>query len=286
MSFEYTPPDELPKDEFQTFDSIVKTQYAKRVVKWEMGEHRIRLCPLPPSVTKVYNGIALPIWRHQVRTGSGTSYYLCHNRNFTELAPMMGGKQEPGKCPMCEIEQNAKRAGLKDLATEAYARMVWVNWVIDRLHEDAGPKIMFLPKKSLYIPITTLVGRHAKYLAMCHPTQGYDIMYSCIKGTGGFSDYTGISFDDAPSPLFRDINKVLEFVEKNPIASVFQYHTPEHIKQMFGQQHDTGRFDTPQEPDEVEWGSSPLPSKKSTPTVDDWDSSLSTLPDVDEDIPF
>lgn len=216
---------ELTKDEVKArtsksqgmFDPILK-EIVTTFTPAE-GHNRIRI--LPPTWDDFNH------WGYQqfvhYDVGPDSQSYLC---------PL---KMGIGPCPICD---ERKSVGKSD---EAYSRTLSPNqrialWVIDRNEEEAGPKLWSMARTiDVDLGYRSVDKQTGDLLPLYNIDKGYDIEFT-REGTGVKTRYTGIEITRHSLPLHDDpdtVDEWLDYVEENPIPSVFVFYDYEHIEGVF-----------------------------------------------------
>ncbi len=198
------------------FDSFLADHI--KTFKPNDGYNTIRILPPTWDDPKHY-GIDLFV---HYGVGPDEQAYLC-------LHKMKG---EP--CPICEERDRARRAGeseeyVKDLD---YTRRT-LFYLIDRDHEKDGVMAWAAPfsKIDQAIVKVSIDRQTGEALPIDDPDEGYDIEFD--KGGKGIgTQYTGVAIARRESPLGK--REWLDFAVKNPLPSILEYHSYEHIQKVFG----------------------------------------------------
>lgn len=216
---------ELTKDEVKArtsrstgmFDPILK-DFVNTFTPAE-GHNKIRI--LPPTWDDFNH------WGHHqfvhYDVGPDSQSYLC---------PL---KSKVGPCPICD---ERKAVGKTD---EAYSKSLAPNqrialWVIDRNDEETGPKFWSMARTiDVDLGYRSVDKQTGDLLPLYNISKGYDIEFT-REGTGVKTRYTGIEISRHCNPLHDDpdtVDEWLDFVEENPVPSVFMFYDYEHIEGAF-----------------------------------------------------
>jgi hypothetical protein len=179
------------------------------------GENIIRI--LPPTWDD-FEHYGFDVYEHRF-IGSDSSNYICLNK--------MKGKH----CPACDEAKALKDDGEEDDAKKmSFQKRCWV-WIVDRSDKSLTPQIwdMSWSQDRDLAAMTTLRG--GKVLYIDHPDDGYDVIVK-KKGAGMKTSYT-ITIDRDSSPISDDDDKqeeILNFIQENPVPTVLQFFSAEHIE--------------------------------------------------------
>lgn len=201
------------------FDSPVKRGFD--MWRPKSGENVIRILP---ATWDDFDHYGYDVFMHRY-VGSDSSNYVCPNK--------MKGKA----CCICDEAKQLKADGEEDEAKKiGFQKRVWV-WVIDRDDKSETPQVWDMSwsqdrdisEQSRY--------KNGKILLIDHPDEGFDVI---VKKTGSGKTNTKYHFniERDSSPISEDEDKqeeILKFITENPIPSVIQYFSNEHLaKKMEG----------------------------------------------------
>jgi hypothetical protein len=223
-SFKYKPHDEkkLKERAEQTggrFDSPFKEN--TDMFRPKAGDNTFRI--LPPTWDN-HEHYGFDIWVHSY-VGADNSTYLCPSKM----------KSKP--CPICDAAREAKSAGEEDDAKQLSVARRVVCWVIDRdADEDpAIPKLYSMSwSQDRDIAALCTNKRTGKILLIDHPDEGYDVSMK-KTGQGLKTKYIGWQIDRDPSAILdddREQEKILEFIQENPIPGLLKYYSTEYLEKM------------------------------------------------------
>lgn len=194
-------------------------QYTKDgVTAWKVNDKDNTIRILPPTWDEPTH-YGYDVWLHY-GVGPDEQTYLCLNKM----------KGEP--CPICEEHAKARKDGDEEYARQlAPGRRVMV-YIVDRDNEKAGVQVWGMPA-SLDQAITKISTdrRSGEVFPLDSPEDGFDVMFE-KTGTGIGTKYVGAALDRRPSPLGKDA--WLDYAVDNPLPSVLQYYSYEHIAEQFG----------------------------------------------------
>lgn len=199
------------------FDSPFKPGFD--VWRPKQGDNLLRI--LPPT-WEDFNHFGYTIWVHGY-VGPDNSTYLCRYKMLNK------------KCPICDASKEARESGDLDEAKQLQATEKVVCWILDREENEETPQI-FMMSWSMDRDITSLSynKRTGKVLLIDHDEEGYDLTLK-RSGQGLNTRYFGLVFDRDPTPILDDEKaqaEVLDFITENPIPSVLQYHSVEHLENV------------------------------------------------------
>lgn len=185
------------------------------------GDHRIRI--LPPTFEGAEH-YALSLWVHG-QVGPDKQQYLC-------LQKM---NQEP--CPVCEEHRRAQKEGDQEYADQLRAYERRVAWVIDRSTQGEGPLLYNMPFSKMDKRICAVAKDQetGETLWLDDPDEGYDVFFR-REGSGLKTDYNGHAPARRPSPISKDEDEQaawLAYVQANPLDSVLQFYSYDHIQAAF-----------------------------------------------------
>ena len=238
------------------FDSVFKSG----VDRWRAkdGENIIRI--LPPTWEE-HDHYGYDIWVHSY-VGADKSTYLCPQKMLNK------------PCPICKAARDAKAAGEEDEAKQLAATRRVVAWIIDRDDEKPTPSLYDM-SWSMDRDIAALCHnkRTGKVLLIDHPDQGYDIMFT-RTGKGLGTRYIGLAVDREDSPIMSDADdqeKVLEYIQENPIPDLLNFYDEAYLKRMIEGGDDERDEDLDDDADAPRDKKKPAPSSKRRPAADDDD---------------
>lgn len=189
--------------------------------KAKVGNNLLRI--LPPTWQNA-DHYGYDIYRHE-QIGPDNSMYLC-------LKEMKG---EP--CPICEERAELDRLKEDKDAAELRPRHRVVVWVIDRDKENEGPMVWDMSwTMDKDIAALSTNSRSGEILLIDHPTEGYDFEFSREGTTMTNTKYMGKAIARRSSPINDDPDmqdEWLNFIMINPIPTVLNFYSYEHISQVF-----------------------------------------------------
>lgn len=164
----------------------------------------------------------------------GIDLYVHYGVGPDEQAYLCLHKMKGEACPICEERDRARRAGeseeyVKDLD---YTRRT-LFYLVDRNHEKDGVVAWAAPfsKIDQAIVKVSIDRQTGEALPIDDPDEGYDIEFD--KGGKGIgTQYTGVAIARRDSPLGN--RDWLDFAVKNPLPSILEYHSYDHIQKVFG----------------------------------------------------
>jgi hypothetical protein len=200
------------------YDGPIKSQFT--VYKPKEGKNRVRIMrPTFRNLERWGKSWGIEVWLH-TQIGPDRGAYPC-------LAKM---KKEP--CPICDArtdevdEEQRKKLAVK--------RRIFA-WIIDRNDEDSGPKIWDMGWTIERDVSAVSTDEQGGAILLDDPDNGFDLSFK-REGTQLNTQYFGFSPDRSDSPLSdspKEQKKWEEFTFKNPLPSVIQYYTFEHIKAAY-----------------------------------------------------
>jgi hypothetical protein len=197
------------------FDSIFKSG----IDTWraKVGDNLIRFVP-PTWEDPDHYGF--DVWVHSY-VGADNGSYLCPKKMLNK------------RCPLCEAQKEAADAGETEEAKQLKATKKVAAWIIDRDDDNPTPQI-YLMSWTMDRDIAALCHnkRTGKVLMIDNPDNGYDLTLK-RAGAGLKTRYFGQAIDRDPSPMMDDqkaSNKVMEYVDDNPIPSTLAYKDIEYLE--------------------------------------------------------
>ena len=193
-----------------------------RIFSPKVGEqYRLRILPPTWDGGKYYG---YDVWVHY-EIGSDKSSYLCLNRMKGEA------------CPICEAAN--KHANDPVYAKKLRPKYKVVVYLIDRRDPENTPKLWAMPQQlEINIVIQSKDEDKGGNLKIDNPDFGYDILFNTVKGkTKDIAfQYEGEKVARKSTPIADDeetICKILEHIVDNPIPSMLEFKTYDHIKKVF-----------------------------------------------------
>lgn len=198
------------------FDSFLRDDI--KTFKAHDGYNTIRILP-PTWDSPEHYGLDLHV---HYGIGPDDQAYLC-------LKKMKGED-----CPICEEREHARRSGeseeyVKDLDTTRRTLF----YLVDRDNEKDGVLAWAAPfsKIDQAIVKVSIDRQTGDALPVDDPEAGYDIEFD--KGGKGIgTQYSGVAIARRESRLGKA--DWLDFVVANPLPSILEYHSYDHIKSVFG----------------------------------------------------
>lgn len=183
--------------------------------KAEKGSHQVRVLP-PTWDDAEHCGIDVHL---HYNIGTNGSTYLCPRE--------MNG--DP--CPICEERDDViKKGGDDDYVYKLKPGKRVIHWVIDRDDEKAGPKYWPMPwTMDRDIALASVNKRTGEVLPYDDPDEGYDILFE-RAGSGLKTKYIGLSIDRQSSDLGKKADDWLDYIEENPLPSIFNFYDYDHLK--------------------------------------------------------
>ena len=186
---------------------------------WRPNDNANRIRILPPTWSGPEH-YGLDIHVHY-GVGPDNQAYLCLD------------KMKESGCPVCAERDRARRAGedeayIKDL--EPTRRVLF--YLVDRDNEREGVQAWAAPW-TIDRDISKISSdrRTGEVLPIDDPEQGFDIEFD-KTGKGIGTKYVGIAVARRESPLGKAA--WLQFAVDNPLDTVLEYHSPEHIDKVLG----------------------------------------------------
>jgi hypothetical protein len=216
------------------FDSIFKSKF--KLYKIRDSKNLIRILPPTWDGAKHYG---LDLW---INYNVGAD-----NQTYLSLS-MMKGEADP----LAEAKKQAERDGDKELAAALKPRQRILMWIIDRQAEDEGPQLFSCPFTLDKALANLSFDEDTKeILELDNPEEGCDVRFY-KEGSGLKTDYPAEKikiFDKGPLCDDQDLqDDWLEFVSKNPLPTVLEFHDYDHINGVFNGQ--VGSRDSAKKDDE------------------------------------
>lgn len=196
------------------FDKICKPEV--QMFTPNDGDNVIRI--LPPTWEKPEH-YGLDLWLHY-KVGPDEQTYLCLNK--------MNGED----CPVCEERRKAVADGDEDYADQLKPKQRVLIALIDRENEKDGVQVWSMPwgvdKDLLSRSVDKKTG---EVLALDDPENGYDVEFE-RTGQGIKTKYIGLALARRESALGN--SKWLDWIVDNPLPTLLQFFSYEHIAGVFG----------------------------------------------------
>jgi hypothetical protein len=177
------------------------------------------------------------IWVHSY-VGVKNSTYLC-------LKKM---KEKP--CPICDMADEANRAGDKDERYQLEAKERVIAYVIDRQDEKAGLKVWDMSwTMERDVADACINKRTGGHIDIAHPDTGYDIFFQRQGKTKNNTRYFGLQIDRESTPLSenqRQADDWVDEVQERPLLSLLKYKDAEYLADML-----SGKVDEKDEEEET-----------------------------------
>lgn len=218
------------------FDTIFKQQF--KVWKPKEGKNIIRILP--------------PTWENADHFG--LDIYVNYNVGADKQSYLSLSKMKGEADPLAEAKRAAEKDGDKDLAKDLNASKRLLYWLIDRNDEDEGPQLWAPPVGFDKDLANTCYDEDTKEVIFIDdPETGCDLRFY-KEGTGLKTKYPGSQMKLLKeSPLNEDETiqeEWLAFIQENPLPSVLNFYSYEHIAMTFNGQ--AGRDKDEDEEVEVE----------------------------------
>ena len=186
------------------------------------GDNLIRI--LPPTWEGEHENFGMDIWVHGW-VGPDNGSYLCLSK--------MKGKP----CPICDAAKECKDAGEADDAKKLEAKRRVLTWILDRDGEDPNQPVLYSMSWTTDRDINALCTnkRTGKVLYIDNPDEGYDIQFKRKGTTATNTEYYAWQVDRDSSPLSdspKEQEKILEFIQENPLDSVLKYYNAEYLEKV------------------------------------------------------
>jgi len=197
------------------FDSIFKNGVDRFTPA--QGSNQIRI--LPPT-WEDHEHYGYDVWVHR-DVGADNATYLCLQK--------MKGK----RCPICEAEKELREDGDKDDADKIKAKKSTLVYILERDSKVDTPQVWQM-SWTMDKDIAALCQnpKTGKVLVIDHPDHGYDVMFN-RTGQKLRTRYSGIAIDRDESPIEESSKaqrEILEFITENPLPSVLNYYSAEHLE--------------------------------------------------------
>ena len=185
-----------------------------------VGDNTVRILPATWRNPKHYS---LQIWEHRYQ-GADESHYLCLRR--------MKGE----RCPMCEGEAAARRAGDTEEAKRMSPMERWVCYVLHRDSQTPDEPVLWDMNSWQDKDIVSLT-RNKKSGATIFPEDpevGYDLMF-VRTGQMDRTRYSAFVFDRDPSPIHdnpRVVDEIMEKITENPIDSLLNFYDADYLENV------------------------------------------------------
>jgi len=229
-NFSYRTPESVQKRATEgggKYDSIFRSDLPFISIKAGTN-YKVRI--LPPYGWDGADHYAYPVWVHK-QVGPDNQRYLCLETH---------GK-EGEVCPVCAEYRELSRTDTK-AAKNFKAKKSFIAYVIDRDHEDDGPKIWVIPwMENQSILDLSKNKRTGETYYVDHEEEGYDIEFDGIKKRGDdgkeFTVIGNLKIDPRATPISDDVrlqDKWCDFVAENPLPKILTLYPAEHIQKVLG----------------------------------------------------
>lgn len=196
------------------FETYIKQGFD--LYKPRNGENVLRI--MPPTF-KDAEHFGYEFYCHSF-VGPGRSSFMC-------LRKM---KNKP--CAACELEVELRKDGDADDADKMKPKKKVIYWIRDREGEGDDPEL-WQASSAMDKEISGRCERRSgKVLEIDNPWEGHDVSF---RKTGQMlkTRYTKVDVDSDATPLAdskKEIDRLLAFIEENPLTSVLRYHTYEQME--------------------------------------------------------
>lgn len=162
-----------------------------------------------------------PIWVHSY-VGTKNSTYLCPKK--------MGKSKE---CPICDMADEAARAGDKDERYQLEAKERVIAYVLDRQDEKAGLKVWDMSwTMDRDVADACVIKKTGKAIDITHPDAGYDLSFTRTGTTKNNTRYGSPQIDRESTPLSenqRQADAWIDEVQDHPLLSLLKYRDAEYL---------------------------------------------------------
>jgi hypothetical protein len=194
------------------FEGFIKDDF--KTWRPKKGDNAVRI--LPPTFEDA-NHYGVEVWVHY-NIGPERASVLCLQK--------MQGKP----CPACEERIEAQRAGDEDGAKELKPRNLIVTWILDKNEREIGnPAIWAIPGGvDTDICKISQDRRSGEVYEIDNPDDGYDVYFD-KEGDGLKTRYGGFQLSKKTNEVPQ---KVLDYIEDNPLDSVLRWRSYEEIEKL------------------------------------------------------
>lgn len=196
-----------------SFQSFLHDDY--KLFKPAVGDNFIRFMP--------------PTWDDAEHWGF--EIHVHYNVGPERASVLCLSKMYGKKCPICEAQAAARKAGDEELAKELGARMQVVSWVMNMKDTSAGPQIysMSFRMDSDFIKLTR-DRESGEIYQIDNPEEGYNVSYQREGTTQTTTKYSGFQLARKASSIQEDW---LEYVVAHPIPVALVNRDYDEVKALF-----------------------------------------------------
>lgn len=222
------------------FDIFVKPKFKQW--KPKEGKNLIRILP--------------PTWEPDEATWQETAHYgldlfVNYNIGADNQAYLSLSRHDKGEDPLAEAKREAQQDGEKEFAKKLNPTQRILYWIIDRNDEDEGPLWWASPFTFDRSLSNLCIDEDTKEVIFIDdPAKGRDVRFY-KEGTGLNTKYDPSKMKIlGPSSIHEDEGieeEWLEFITENPLPSILNFYSYDHIKASFDGQ--IGKFDDDEEDD-------------------------------------
>jgi len=196
-----------------SFQSYLHDDY--KLFKAAVGDNFIRF--LPPTWDEAEH------WGYEVHVhynvGPERASVLC-------LAKMYGKK-----CPICEEQAAARKAGNEELAKELGPRMQVVSWIVNMKDTAIGPQLYSVSFRmdSDYIKLTR-DRESGEIYQIDNPEEGYNVSFQREGTTQTATKYSGFQLARKASAIQEEW---LEYIMAHPVPTTLVQRSYDEVKALF-----------------------------------------------------
>ena len=195
------------------FQSYLHDDY--KLFKPAVGENFIRF--LPPTWDDAEH------WGYEI--------HVHYNVGPERASVLCLAKMEGKKCPICEAQATARKAGDEELVKELGARMQIVSWIMNMKDTSLGPLLYSVSFRmdSDYIKLTR-DRESGEIYQIDNPEEGYNVSFQREGTTQTTTKYSGFQLGRKPSAIQEDW---LEYVVAHPVPTTLVRRTYDEVKALF-----------------------------------------------------
>jgi hypothetical protein len=196
-----------------SFQGYLRDDY--KLFKPAVGENFIRF--LPPTWDDAEH------WGYEV--------HVHYNVGPERASVLCLAKMEGKKCPICEAQAAARKAGDEELAKELAPRMQVISWIMNMKDTATGPQLYSVSFRmdSDFIKLTR-DRESGEIYQIDNPEEGYNVSYQREGTTQTTTKYSGFQLGRKPSAIQEDW---LEYVVAHPVPETLVRRDYDEVKALF-----------------------------------------------------
>lgn len=160
----------------------------------------------------------------------GMEVHVHYNVGPERASVLCNAKMFGKKCPICEAQAAARKAGDEELAKELGERTQVVSWIVDMKDTSKGPQLYSIGFRmdSDFIKLTR-DRESGEIYQIDNPEEGYNVSFQ-REGTGLTTKYSGYQLGRKASSIQADW---LAYVVEHPLPEVLVHRDYDEVKKLF-----------------------------------------------------